>query len=240
MPSGKVSIYASGPVSNSNSLIGQSGLTTFNNAGGNRIVVVSSNANDTSDGTGVRKILLSGTDSNGALLDEEITMNGTTNVTSTAVFNTVLRVTPSETGDNGIDGDITVTNGSVTLMKIKSDFGRVNDAVAILNESHYLDEICIYGDSTDTNTVYEISIVQSASKNDIVLHTIYWNTDKDSHIYPLGGILVSGVIFVRAKNLKHNGPDNISIKLTMSRYDSELDTVEAIRSSSSRSQGSSY
>ena len=40
-----------------------------------------------------------------------------------------------------------------------------------------------------------------------------------------------------AENLKHNGPDNISIKLTMSRYDSELDTVEAIRSSSSRSQG---
>ena len=238
MPGGKVSIYANGPVTNSYSLIGQSGLTTFNNAGGARIVVTSSDANDTSSGTGVRKILLSGTDSNGALLDEEITMNGTANVTTTAVFNTLTKAIPSESGDNGIDGDITITNGSATLMKIKADYGRVNDAVAFLDESHYLDEICIYGDSTDSNTVYEINIVQSTGKNDIVLHTIYWNTDKDSHIYPLGGILTTGVVFVRAKNLKHSGPDNISIKLTMSRYDSELDTIEAIRSSSSRGRSS--
>jgi len=51
-------LHANGPVENTHSVVGQSGLTSPVSAGGSRIVVVSSNANDTSGGTGVRELTL--------------------------------------------------------------------------------------------------------------------------------------------------------------------------------------
>ena len=216
-------LHANGPVENTHSVVGQSGLTSPVSAGGSRIVVVSSNANDTSGGTGVRELTLSGFNAL-EFVQESVTMNGTANVTTTATFTEIVNVSISDSGANGIDGDITITNGSNTISKIKSDYGKVNDAFVYLDRSHRLHSICIYGDSTDSNTIYEISIVINSGKNDTVISTIYWDTDKDTHSYPLGGIVVNGstTMYVRAKNLKHSGPDNVSVKLFYEVFDSRL------------------
>jgi hypothetical protein len=210
-------LHANGPVENTHSVVGQSGLTSPVSAGGSRIVVVSSNANDTSGGTGVRTLIIVGKKSGRTdedLTFESLTMNGTSNVTTTSIFDEVHSVAIGESGDNGIDGNITITNGSSTIAKIKADYGILNDAIIQPQGTVIFESICIYGDSTDSNTIYEISIVENSGKNDTVLYTLYWDTDKDTHEYPLRGIVSTGnVVYVRAKNLKHSGPDNVSVKL---------------------------
>lgn len=73
--------------------------------------VVSSDTNDTSAGTGARTVEIEGLDSNWDVLTETVSMNGTTNVTTTNSFLRVYRarvVTAGSTGTNA--GTITMTN----------------------------------------------------------------------------------------------------------------------------------
>ena len=73
--------------------------------------VVSSDANDTSAGTGARTVEIEGLNSNWNVLTETVSMNGTTNVTTTNSFLRVYRarvVTAGSTETNA--GTITMTN----------------------------------------------------------------------------------------------------------------------------------
>lgn len=73
--------------------------------------VVSSDANDTSAGTGARTVEIEGLDSNWDVQTETVTMNGTTDVTTTNSFLRVYRARVVTAGSSGAnEGTITFTN----------------------------------------------------------------------------------------------------------------------------------
>ena len=73
--------------------------------------VVSTDANDTSAGTGARTVEIEGLDSSWNVLTETVTMNGTSNVTTTNSFLRVYRVRVVTAGSTGVnEGTITCTN----------------------------------------------------------------------------------------------------------------------------------
>lgn len=73
--------------------------------------VTSSDANDTSAGTGARTIEIEGLDTNWAVQTETVTMNGTSNVTTSNAFLRVHRVRVVTAGSTGVnEGTITCTN----------------------------------------------------------------------------------------------------------------------------------
>lgn len=215
MANSSLKLTALGPVTNVAKLLGQSGLTTPNVViTSSRLTLVSSNSNDNSTGTGARRVKVSGTNNTGATVSETVEMNGTTSVTTTASFESVNSMMVVDSGANGIDGDITLAvSGGTTMMIFKKDFGRVYDGVIMLDKTHYITHIDITGDSTDSNTIYEISIMIQGESFNTVVETIYWNTDLSSHDYNLDHLPIQGVVWIRCKNLKHNGPDNISVTL---------------------------
>jgi hypothetical protein len=214
MAKSSIKLTANGPVTNVAKLLGQSGLTTPNVAiTSSRLTVVSSNANDTSAGTGVRKVKVFGYN-DGSFIVEEVTMNGTTAVTTTASFDFIHDIKIYSTGDNGIEGDITLAvSGGSTVMILKKDYGRTYDGVIEVSRLKYITHIDITGDSTDNNTIYEIAIMSQEGNFNTVLEIIYWNTDLAAHDYNLDNLPVQGLIWVRCKNLKHSGPDNVSVTL---------------------------
>ena len=73
--------------------------------------VVSTDADDSSSGTGARTVEIEGLDSNWDVLTETVSMNGTTNVTTTNSFLRVYRVRVVTAGSTGVnEGTITCTN----------------------------------------------------------------------------------------------------------------------------------
>lgn len=79
------------------------------------VKVASTDANDTSAGTGTRTILLQGYNSSDAPISETITMNGQTEVTSSNTYKTVTGMVQTTVG-SGVKnaGDIWSGNGSFT------------------------------------------------------------------------------------------------------------------------------
>lgn len=78
--------------------------------------VISSSSKDSASGDGARNILIEGLDGDYNLIEEVLTMNGTTAVTTSNKFMRINRVFAKDVGSQGInDGDITVdpaTSGS--------------------------------------------------------------------------------------------------------------------------------
>ena len=73
--------------------------------------VTSSDANDTSAGTGARTVEIEGLDSSWDVQTETVSMNGTSNVTTTNSFLRVYRVRVVTAGSTGVnEGTITCTN----------------------------------------------------------------------------------------------------------------------------------
>lgn len=218
--SDSIKLTANGPVTNVAKLLGQSGLTTPNVAiASSRLTVVSDDAADTAAGTGARIIKIIGSNG-GVRVVEEVTMNGTGAVTTTSSFTLIKSFSIFSSGANGIEGNITlaVSGGGGTIMILKKDYGRVYDGVVFLERVHYATQIDITGDSTQANTVYEVSIMSQGEKFNTVIETIYWNTELSGVGYKLSSLPVQGLIWIRCKNLKHNHSDNVSVTLTFSEH----------------------
>mgnify|MGYP003662987465 FL=1 len=216
--SDSIKLTANGPVTNVAKLLGQSGLTTPNVAiASSRLTVVSDDTADTSTGTGARIIKIIGSNG-GVRVVEEVTMNGTGSVTTTASFDLVRGMRVSSSGANGIEGNITLAVGGATIMIFKKDYGRVYDGVISLERVHYATQIDITGDSTAANTVYEVSIMSQGEKFNTVIETIYWNTALSGVGYKLSSLPVQGLIWIRCKNLDHSGADNVSVTLALSKH----------------------
>lgn len=78
-----------------------------------RLKVSSSSTNDTSAGTGARTVRLDGLDINGAAMNETVTLNGTTAVTTTASFYRVQTARVMTAGSSGHnEGDIVIKNNA--------------------------------------------------------------------------------------------------------------------------------
>ena len=215
-----IRLTANGPVTNVAKLLGQSGLTTPNVAiASSRLTVVSDDTADTSAGTGVRKVIVFGYNE-GAANEEEVTMNGTGAVTTATSFDYIHGIRISESGANGIEGNITlaVSGGGGTIMILKKDYGRVYDGIIEISRLKYITQVDITGDSTTANTVYEVSIMSQGEKFNTVIETIYWNTALSGVGYKLSSLPVQGLIWIRCKNLKHNHSDNVSVTLTFSEH----------------------
>lgn len=216
-------MHASGSVTNSYGMLGQSGLSEPNQLfSTNRVSVVSSNSGDISTGTGVKKVTVYGYNS-GDFVREELSMNGTTAVVSTSSFDLVTDFKITSVGTSGQQGDITLSvSGGSTILKMVKGYGGVHDATKYFDEIHYIDHVDINGDSVDNNTVYEINIMKKLEGENIILYTLYWNTTKNIHDFNLDNLRVNGLIWVRAKNLKHNGPDDVAVSIHFHKLGGEV------------------
>lgn len=80
-----------------------------------KVRIVSTSADDTSDGTGVRKIKIFGLDANGEWVINEVTMNGITEVKPTHTYLHLCFAYATEYGSGGVAaGDITIYEDSDT------------------------------------------------------------------------------------------------------------------------------
>lgn len=82
------------------------------------VQVFSSDANDTSAGSGARTIRIIGLDANNLEQQEDLTLNGTTAVTSTGTFNRVFRMVILTAGSGQQNAGIITTRHSTTTANI--------------------------------------------------------------------------------------------------------------------------
>lgn len=104
------------------------------------VFVVSSDAGDTSDGTGVRKVCIIGIDSNDELVIEEVTMAGATDVETTTLWKRIFHAYASEWGANGdADGTIIVESdaeATATYLTIAAGANESDGATIYLPAYH--------------------------------------------------------------------------------------------------------
>jgi hypothetical protein len=106
-------------------LVPWGGLVSIPSAVGT-LSIVSSSANDTSDGTGARTVIVNGLDSNKDILEVTYTLNGTTPVVSASVWTRINKIYVTSVGSGGVNaGTITFThsNTSAILGQINANEG---------------------------------------------------------------------------------------------------------------------
>jgi hypothetical protein len=102
------------------------------------MTVSSDDANDTSAGTGARTVLISGLDTNYLEIQETVTLNGTSGVTTTNEFLRIngIRVATAGSGETNA-GSIFVGTGTVTAGKPANVFSEVYIGDGIAHEGFY-------------------------------------------------------------------------------------------------------
>jgi len=126
-------------------------------------VVVSSDAADDAAGTGARKIVIEGLDENYAPQTVEVTMDGTTNVTTTETFIAINRMYVTEAGSGEVNaGNITATVGGTTRSQITADRGQTLQAVYTVPAGYtaYVSQWEIASGATATNKHIEARMVE--------------------------------------------------------------------------------
>ena len=89
------------------------------------MLIASTSASDASAGTGVRSLRINGIDASGATLSEDITLNGTSSVTTVASFlrvNDLISLTAGSAGSNV--GDITCTASTAATVQNQIAVGK--------------------------------------------------------------------------------------------------------------------
>ena len=92
--------------------------------------IVSTDADDTDGGSGARTVWVQGLDSDGMLIDETVTLNGTSQVNLTQQFYRVFRarvVLSGATGTN--EGDIQIRHNTTALAQISQGYGQTLMAI---------------------------------------------------------------------------------------------------------------
>lgn len=82
------------------------------------VEVVSSSANDDSDGTGARTVRITGLDANWDVLSETVTLDGTTPVDTVAQFRRVHTATVMSAGSGGVNAGIITVRHSTTTANV--------------------------------------------------------------------------------------------------------------------------
>jgi hypothetical protein len=94
-----------------------------NPASASVLTIVSASANDAAAGTGARTILVKGLDANYLEIEETVTLNGTTAVTTTASFLRIHSMSALTAGSGGLaSGNITATISSTTYAIISTGY----------------------------------------------------------------------------------------------------------------------
>ena len=180
--------------------------------------VVSTDTDDSSSGTGARTVEIEGLNSSWAVITETVSMNGTTNVTTTNSFLRVYRARVVTAGSSGVnEGTITMTNttSSNVIGQISVDnsgFGQTLMAIYTIpaGKTGYL--ISINGSSSKDN---EHSFRLLARDNTV--SNAAWNTKE----------------FLNAR-----GGFNLYKKFAINKYTEKTDLdFQAIASASSAASG---
>ena len=180
--------------------------------------VVSTDTDDSSSGTGARTVEIEGLNSSWAVITETVSMNGTTNVTTTNSFLRVYRARVVTAGSSGVnEGTITMTNttSSNVIAQISVDnsgFGQTLMAIYTIpaGKTGYL--ISINGSSSKDN---EHSFRLLARDNTV--SNAAWNTKE----------------FLNAR-----GGFNLYKKFAINKYTEKTDLdFQAIASASSAASG---
>ena len=120
-----------------NRSVGTTYETVFNNGGGiytfptaaDTLDIVSTSAADTMD------VRITGLDANRDVLVEDVTLNGTTEVTTTGEF---LRVNAAQILSGNNAGDITISHGTDTVAYIEDTYGSHQAAIYSVPRKHRL------------------------------------------------------------------------------------------------------
>lgn len=181
-------------------------------------VVVSSDAADDASGTGAQKIKIEGLDANYAPQTVEVTMDGTTNVTTTETWIAINRMYVTEAGSGEVNaGNITATVGGTTRSQITADRGQTLQAVYTVPAGYtaYVTEYMVTSGATSSNKYLEARLIERS--NDGVRRTksvITLNNTLD--IVPFGvatKVNEKHSIEVRAKT--SSGTDAVSATFTI-------------------------
>lgn len=185
-------------------VIGLSGLTEPQNelATASTLTVVSDNTNDTSEGTGAKTVVLNGIDSSGAHLNEVVSMNGTTGVTTSNTYKFLRSIEVNTIGSAGQQGVVTIANGGTTIAKIDPNYGVTVDAIKTNVDSVRLKKLTFSPEYTATRQSFQIDVcVKYLASRVLVVRTFIVDNDKCTHEFDLNEELIHGQLFVRAKNL---------------------------------------
>jgi hypothetical protein len=94
------------------------------------VSVVSASGSDDEGSTGAEKVEIQGLDGNYDMLTEEVTMNGTSAVTTTGTFLRVFRMRATQAGSGGVNaGNITASIGGSDVARISAGEGQTLMAV---------------------------------------------------------------------------------------------------------------
>ena len=180
--------------------------------------IVSSSAADDATGTGARKIVIEGLDENYAPQSVEVTMDGTTNVTTTEEWLAINRMYVTEAGSGEVNaGNITATVGGTTRSQITADRGQTLQAVYTVPAGYtaYVTEWMIASGATASNKYLEARLVEIT--DDGIRRTKCVNTiSNQTAIIPMGvatKVDEKHSIEVRAKT--SSGTDAVSATFTI-------------------------
>ena len=125
-------------------------------------VVVSSSTADDAAGTGAQKIKIEGLDENYEPQTVEVTMDGTTNVTTDETFIAFNRMYVTEAGTGEVNaGNITATVGGTTRSQISADRGQTLQAVYTVPAGFtaYVTDWMVASGATSSNKYLEARLV---------------------------------------------------------------------------------
>jgi len=129
-------------------------------------VVVSSSAADDAAGTGAQKIKIEGLDENYEPQTVEVTMDGTTNVTTDETFIAINRMYVTEAGNGEVNaGNITATVGAITRSQISADRGQTLQAVYTVPAGYtaYVTDWMVASGATASNKYLEARLVSRSN-----------------------------------------------------------------------------
>lgn len=144
--------------------------------------IVSSSANDTSGGTGIRSVTLHYLDTNYAVQQEDITLNGTTPVNTVAT--NILRVqevhakTVGSIGQSAGDIILTDTTGTTVYARIETGFNRNRNATFTIpaGKTGYLTHWNI-SSGTSSGTHYTRFTLRMTTHDGVVLPGVFIGHD---------------------------------------------------------------
>lgn len=128
------------------------------------IVLTSTDANDTSDGTGARAVRVEGLDSDYNELIEDFVLSGTSNVTSTGEFIAINRAYGISAGSGQVNaGNISIKHGSDTLAEVPAGQGQSQQFLYTIpaNKTWIVDNITASQNKKGSGTVtveYQIMV----------------------------------------------------------------------------------
>ena len=161
--------------------------------------IVSTDTNDTSAGTGARTVLLKGVNSSGYLAEETVTLNGTTNVTTSTSWKFIYEMRVQTTGSGDVNaGTITAktTTGATLTCQIDPTEGLSHMAAFMIPDDYTGYIVEIEGDSTgaqtDLDAIFFVEVLFDGTKLKGPPHFVHGGLDLKPRVFdavPAGAVV---------------------------------------------------